>query len=187
MTGARPTIRDADALQALAHPVRLDVLNFLMSNGPATASACARAVGDSPSNCSYHLRTLARYGLVAPAPSDDARERPWKATVTGFDIGDDEPGTAGARGGAALLAASLQLDQRLARDYLAGREQVPARWRKADAYSRYTLRITPAELSELLEQIDQLIRPLIAASRGRAPRGAALVHLGLQAFPRETG
>ena len=184
MKKSRPTIRDADALEALAHPVRLDVLNHLMSNGPTTASACARAVGDSPSNCSYHLRVLARHGLVRAAESTDGRERPWQATVTGFEVGEAEPGSAGANGGAALLAASLQLDQRLAREYLARRDEVAARWRKADAYATYTLSATPAELAELVEKVDALIRPLIAATRNRPPRGSALVHVSLQAFPR---
>lgn len=185
MKESRPTISDADALAALAHPVRLDVLHYLMSDGPATASVCARAVGDTPSNCSYHLRMLAKHGLVQPAASGDGREKPWQATVTGFDVGEAEPGSAGARGGAALFAASLQLEQRLAREYLARRDDVAARWRKADAYSNYLLRITPAELTELLEKLDALIRPLIAATRDRPPRGSALVHLNLQAFPRE--
>jgi DNA-binding IclR family transcriptional regulator len=54
----------------------MDVLSFLMSTGPATASTCARAVGDSPSNCSYHLRVLAAHGLVEQDVSSDGRERP---------------------------------------------------------------------------------------------------------------
>lgn len=182
---SRPVISDAAALQALAHPVRLDVLNHLMSEGPATASVCARAVGDSPSNCSYHLRVLARYGLVEAGRSADGRERPWRATVTGFDIGEAEPGSADARGGAALQAAALQLDQRLARDYLARRDRVDAEWRAADTYATYTLRATPQELADLVAQLDALIRPLIAATRTDAPARASTVHLSLQAFPRD--
>ena len=170
-------------LSALAHPVRLDVLNFLASAGPATASACARAVGDNPSNCSYHLRVLARHGLVEADQSGDGRERPWRATVTGFSV-EAEDRASGSHAGAALLAASLQLDQRLARDYLAGRDDVPPEWRAADAYAAYTLRATPAELAELVERLDALIRPLIAATRADAPATAELVHVGLQAFPR---
>jgi DNA-binding transcriptional ArsR family regulator len=183
---SRPVISDADALQALAHPVRLDVLNYLMSQGPATASVCARAVGDSPSNCSYHLRVLARHKLVEAGQSDDGRERPWRAAVTGFSVADADPGTAAARGGAALRAASLQLDQRLSREYLARRDRVAARWRTADAYRTYTLRATPQELRELVDKLDKLIRPLIAATRTDAPKQASMVHMSLQAFPRES-
>src|SRR5689334_4194271 len=86
---ARKRITEPAALEALAHPVRLDLLNYLMSNGPATASTCARAVGDTPSNCSYHLRMLAKFGLVGEAPSADGRERPWRALVTGLITNPD--------------------------------------------------------------------------------------------------
>lgn len=34
----RPVLTDAAVLVSLAHPVRLDVLNYLMSDGPATGA-----------------------------------------------------------------------------------------------------------------------------------------------------
>jgi DNA-binding transcriptional ArsR family regulator len=186
MDPLRPVLTDPAVLESLAHPVRLDVLNYLMSDGPATASVCARAVGDTPSNCSYHLRVLERHGLVTSGESPDGRERPWRASITGFEIERTavDPATPQARGAAALQAASLQLDQRLIRDYLTHRDRVSAAWREADVYSSYTLRVTPEELRDLVERLDGLIRPLIAATREHAPRDAELVHLGLQAFPR---
>src|SRR5918995_4500085 len=79
---SRRRITEPEALEALAHPVRLELINHLMADGPATASACARAVGDSPSNCSYHLRVLAKVGLVGEVDSEDGRERPWRALIT---------------------------------------------------------------------------------------------------------
>jgi DNA-binding transcriptional ArsR family regulator len=186
MEPRRPVLTDPVVLESLAHPVRLDVLNYLMSDGPATASVCARAVGDTPSNCSYHLRVLEGHGLVASGDSADGRERPWRATITGFDYDLEaiDPATAEARSVAALLAASLQLDQRLTRDYLTHRDRVSATWREADAYAAYTLRLTPDELRDLVARLDGLIRPLIAATRKDPPSDAELVHLGLQAFPR---
>lgn len=183
-TPNRPVIDDVAVLRALAHPVRLDVLNHLMAEGPATASACARAVGDNPSNCSYHLRVLASHGLVEADDSADGRERPWRATITGFSLGDDDPASPGGRAGAAQLAASLALDQRLSRDYLERRPSMPPRWRAADAFAQYSLRVTPAELTELVGAIDAILRPYIAAVRPERPRGSAQVHVGLQAFPR---
>src|SRR5919201_4154054 len=135
---ARRRITEPKALEALAHPVRLALIDHLMAAGPATASACARAVGDTPSNCSYHLRVLARHGLVAEAESEDGRERPWRALVTGFDADVDADGPL-TRQAAELLAVSLQREQRFVRDYLSRREDVPKRWRAADAYSSYTL------------------------------------------------
>ncbi len=185
MAERRPVITDPEVLEALAHPVRLDLLGFLMSNGPASASTCARAVGDTPSNSSYHLRTLARHGLVEPVESADRRQRPWRATITGFDLDPGaRPGTPAARAASAVLAATLALQQRLLRDYLSHRDEVPAAWRGADLASSYTLRISPAELTDLGEQLDALIRPFIAPLRGSAPDGAELVNLDLFAFPR---
>jgi DNA-binding transcriptional ArsR family regulator len=185
MAERRPVLTDPDVLEALAHPVRLDLLTYLMSNGPASASAGARAVGDTPSNCSYHLRTLARHGLVEPVESTDRRQRPWRATITGFDLDPIAvPGTPQARGAAAVLAASLALEQRLLRDYLSHRDEVAAAWREADLTSSFTLRVSPGELSALGAQLDALIRPFIAATREAEPPDSELVQLDLFAFPR---
>jgi hypothetical protein len=73
----------------------------------------------------------------------------------------------------------------MVRDYLAHRDETPKRWRGSDAYSIYTLRLSPQELRDLTAKLDGLIRPYVAATREDAPRGSALVHLGLQAFPKE--
>jgi DNA-binding transcriptional ArsR family regulator len=180
----RRRITEPEAIEALAHPLRLELINHLMSEGPATASACARAVGDTPSNCSYHLRVLAKVGLVGEVDSEDGRERPWRALITGFDTDVDREGPMPPEA-AELLAVMLQRDQRMVRDYLARRDEMPRRWRGVDTYSTYTLRLSPSELSELTVKLDALIRPYVAATREGAPRGSALVHLGLQAFPRE--
>jgi DNA-binding transcriptional ArsR family regulator len=182
----RPLLTDPKVLEALAHPVRLDLLTYLMSAGPATASGCARAVGDTPSNCSYHLRTLAKHRLVEPVSSPDGRERPWRATVTGLRTVSSglETDSAQAQGTAELAAASVTLDQRLLRDYLAHRDEVAPEWREADEYADYTLRVSPDELRELVGRLDALIRPLIAATRPQPPDDAELVHLTLFAFPR---
>jgi DNA-binding transcriptional ArsR family regulator len=185
MTTRRPVLTDPEVLEALAHPVRLDLLTYLMSDGPASASACARAVGDTPSNCSYHLRTLAGHGLVESVPSPDRRQRPWRATITGFELDEiADPTTREGRGAAAVMAASLALQQRLAREYLSHRDDAPKAWRDADLASSYGLRVSPGELKALGEQIDALIRPFIAAGRAAAPADAALVALDLFAFPR---
>ncbi len=178
----RRRIAEPEALEALAHPVRLELINHLMAAGPATASACARAVRDTPSNCSYHLRVLAQVGLVGEAPSDDGRERPWQALITGFETGSEQSGSPMSPQEAKLLAVSVQRDQRVLREYLARRDQEAGDWRRADFYGAYTLRVTPDELSELNQRLDALIRPYIAATRERMPPGAELAHVGLQAF-----
>ncbi|MGP3533917.1 ArsR/SmtB family transcription factor [Microbacterium sp. RD1] len=186
MAENRRRVADASTLAALAHPVRLDVLSFLMSAGPATASACARAVGDTPSNCSYHLRVLAGHGLVEPAPSTDGRERPWRATVTGLESDLDAADPDVAAGAAAVAAAELRLDFQRAREHLRTRDTLPPQWRGIEAHMTYGLRVTPEEVQALVGQIDALLRPFIAATRTDAPDGSAVVSVSTLAYPRPT-
>jgi DNA-binding transcriptional ArsR family regulator len=180
----RHRLDDPAALRALAHPVRLDVLSFLMSAGPATASACARAVGDTPSNCSYHLRVLAAHGLVEHAPSVDGRERPWRATFTGVDSDLDAADPRLSEGAADMAAAVLQLEYQRAREHLRTRHLLPEEWRGAEAHATYGLRVDPAELADILARIDAVVRPYIAPTREDAPEGAAIAELSVLAFPR---
>jgi DNA-binding transcriptional ArsR family regulator len=179
----RPNLTDPGVLDALSHPVRLDVLGYLMSAGPATASQCARAVGDTPSNCSYHLRVLAGHGLVAADPSTDGRTKPWRAMITGFttDLPDDSTDHPGVD---AMLEASLQLDYQLAREHVRTREALPAEWRDAETHAVYGLKVTPDELGRITEQIDAVLRPFLAATRTDAPDNAGHTHFSVTAFPR---
>jgi DNA-binding transcriptional ArsR family regulator len=179
----RPNLADPAVLDALAHPIRLDVLGFLMSSGPATASECARAVGDTPSNCSYHLRVLAGHGLVESVEGSDGRTRPWRATITGFTNEVDPEDRAGVD---AMLAASLELDHHLAREHLRTRESLAPAWQGSDVHAQYGLMASPDELRALLDRIDDLVRPYIAPVRADAevPDDAEHVHLTLTAFPR---
>ncbi|WP_370541459.1 helix-turn-helix domain-containing protein [Agreia sp. COWG] len=153
-----------------------------MSSGPATSSTIARALGESPSNCSYHLRELLRVGLVEDSDSPNARERVWKASVTGVRSSVSASGPEEAQSAADLSAAVLQLDQRLARNYIANREHLGREWQEAEAISSYALRVSPAETRQLLKDLDALIRPFIAPSRTEAPADAEIVQLSLQAF-----
>jgi DNA-binding transcriptional ArsR family regulator len=179
----RRQIRDVRALAALAHPVRTALLSHLMAVGPRTASECAPAVGASASNCSWHLRHLARFGLVErDDASTDGRERPWRAAATGFDFGglDDEPARRAVQH--ALLSVRLDEETRLARAYLRGEDELDPDWRQAAGMSTYGLRLTPAELRRLLDALDAAIRPFIGMTRTDVPDDARPVHLSLRAF-----
>jgi DNA-binding transcriptional ArsR family regulator len=59
------TIEGPEALAAVAHPLRLRILERLRE--PASAATVARAVGQSRQNANYHLKELQRAGLVEPA------------------------------------------------------------------------------------------------------------------------
>ena len=58
---------DARTLRALAHPVRVALIETLSVEGPLTATEAGERIGESPTTCSFHLRQLAKYGFVEEA------------------------------------------------------------------------------------------------------------------------
>ena len=180
----RARISDPRALRALAHPLRLALLEHLMSFGEHTAAQCADAIGSTASNCSYHLRILARVGLVAPGASADGRERPWHATATGLEFGpadvSSSPGSAAAA--RAVDELSLAREEELSRRALAQHDALPADWQAATANHSYALRVTAAELRRLVGEIDDLVRPYISLTRGDGPSDAEVAVVRLLAF-----
>jgi DNA-binding transcriptional ArsR family regulator len=55
-------VEEPEELAALAHPLRVRILDVLRT--PASAATVARAVGQSRQNVNYHLKELERTGLV---------------------------------------------------------------------------------------------------------------------------
>ncbi|MDQ7804078.1 helix-turn-helix domain-containing protein [Amycolatopsis sp. A133] len=180
----RKRIEDVELLRALAHPLRSALLNHLTAVGPRTASECAEAVGSTASNCSWHLRQLAQYGLVERADAEDGRERPWRARQVGLDIGRfaDDPARRAAQLG--VVGASLGHEQELTQRYLDSLDDLDPAWLDASGLSTYTLRVTPEELTRLTDAIDALVRPYVGAIRPDVPANARPVHVSLRAFPR---
>jgi hypothetical protein len=187
----RTEITDLRVLAALAHPVRVQLLNFLLGTGPHTATQCAAVTEASPSACSYHLRHMERFGLVERvAPDDvgasDGRERVWRATATGFSFGGppsaDRPADRAAR--QALGVLGIDEAARLARRYVEQADVLDDSWQDAAAFATYGLAVTAAELADLSVAVDTLVRPFIAATRSDGPADSEVVHVTFQAFRR---
>lgn len=187
-TERRRQVTELGELRALAHPLRLALLDHLMSLGEMTAAQCAAGVGSTTSNCSYHLRALARAGFVERTSSSDGRERPWRATATGlsYEASGDE------RSAAAQVARMVQeiataREEDLTRQARRAHDAQPQPWRSAEAFHDYGLRVTPEELARLTAEIDRLVRPFIALTRSAAPDDAEPARVRLLAFrdPRQ--
>src|SRR5947209_18478976 len=76
----RIELTDPRTLRGLAHPTRLALVGLLRQHGTLTATQAARLLGLNSGSCSFHLRQLARYGLVEEVPGR-GREKPWRATA----------------------------------------------------------------------------------------------------------
>jgi DNA-binding transcriptional ArsR family regulator len=85
----RTQLTDTKAMRALAHPVRIALLEILALR-TLTATQASELLGESPANCAFHLRTLARYGFVEEAGRGPGRERPWRRVHRSFTVSSTE-------------------------------------------------------------------------------------------------
>lgn len=149
----RRRVTSAADMKALAHPVRLDVLELLVVNGAMTASEAAAELRQTPSNVSWHLRKLAEHGFVRQATFGPGRRRPWKAVAESLSWGDDAEDDTSA---SALHDITIEREIQRLRAALAstGRETQP--WRDATEVYQSRLWLTAEEAKEIGEQIRQL-------------------------------
>jgi DNA-binding transcriptional ArsR family regulator len=177
---------DPRMMRALAHPARIAILQSLALDGPATATECAAVAGLSPSACSYHLRALARYGLVEedPGSAPDARYRPWRARVIAMSIKDEPGQPAAVRAAGRLLKESLLASfDELRAQYLDRESRYPAEWRRAAGHSRDVLHVTAAELESLRGQLEGLLAGYRRLDRAARPPGAERVRALFELVP----
>jgi DNA-binding transcriptional ArsR family regulator len=153
----RRLLDDPLAIRALAHPVRLDLQALLGNEGPLTAADAARRLGISQALASHHLRQLAKYDFVEPAPGKDNRERPWRLVST-------SQSWQGARRTAEGAAAADILEQVIAEralgtflDWQERRREEPDVWVEHTGIGRGSIYLTADELADLDEQISDLI------------------------------
>jgi DNA-binding transcriptional ArsR family regulator len=181
-------VSDPQVMRALAHPARIEIIDYLNNTGAAvTATECADMVGLSPSATSYHLRELAKYGLVEQAPSrGDGRERVWQSAGSGLRIKGDlaQPGAREAE--RALVDAYLTKDFQKTRDWAARKGDEPDDWREASVLMRMQLILTAEELIEVNKQVTAILDPYRQrVRRADPPEGARRVLLHYSAFPDE--
>ena len=172
-------MQDVRSLRALAHPLRVELLDLLRFEGPSTASALARLLGESSGATSYHLRQLARHGFVE---EDDrpaqGRERWWRYRERMVSVRDP--------GAPAEAAAALELVAREAsalERFLADRRHV-AEWEGSAFLRSRALRLSPAGLRQLERGVAALIDSLPAADATDAPSDAVPVRFLALGFPQ---
>jgi DNA-binding transcriptional ArsR family regulator len=188
---SRTVITDVRVLAALSHPARVRLLNHLVEVGPSTATECATVAGVTPSACSYHLRHLQRFGLVERSePADgearDGRERWWRAAQTGVSLlpAPSRHDAAARRAMAGLVAEQVDMQADLAHHFLARVNGLEDEWQDAAEFASYGILVDAAELNDLVQQVDAIVRPFLAVTRVDAPPTARVAHVTLHAFPR---
>jgi DNA-binding transcriptional ArsR family regulator len=143
-------ITEPQALRALAHPVRLAILNRLQRHGPSTATGLSPHVGATPSVVSWHLRHLATFGLVNDAEGQAAARQ--------------LRGEMFARYAEAPQQWLLQDEPRL-----------DGTWRALAGVADTQFVATADELRQLEEAIEELLAPYVRRKDDDAPPDGAQV------------
>jgi DNA-binding transcriptional ArsR family regulator len=181
------TLTDPRALRALAHPTRLKLVGLLRKHGPLTATQAGVLLDEVPASASFHLRQLAKYGLVEEAPGGRGRERPWQATARFTSW-------SGVGAGPEMEAADQVLSSLVADRYreqfvgwLTERSQQPLEWQKAASYGDLAVYVTAEELERVGEQMRAVLEPFLARLDDPAarPQDSRLVTVIQLAFPTD--
>ncbi len=112
-------VTDPVALRALAHPLRLRLLQLLRDRrGSATGAELAQATGESTASVSYHLSVLHQHGFVEPdpEPGPTKRHKPWRTTYETMRITTGAPGERPLDGVGGPVLATWLADTRAAQD-----------------------------------------------------------------------
>lgn len=153
------TITDPRAMRALAHPLRIQLLEAVIARGQATATELATALGDTPANCSYHLRKLAEFGYLQRVEGATGREKPWRASDPTQDIEPDPKDREALLASTAVGAAVLEWDT--ARLRSAQGRQNPPQWRGATFLRGATMIVTPDEAREIGRALNRAVEPFL--------------------------
>jgi DNA-binding transcriptional ArsR family regulator len=150
-------LKDPRALRAYAHPVRMALVGLLRTEGPLTATKAAELLGESSGTCSFHLRQLAKYGLVEEAGGGTGREKPWRATapLTSWRDTSEDPEMIAAAG--LLGRAQVQYYFGEITRWLDRSADEPPQWREASMFGDRLLYVTADELTDLRRRIMHLV------------------------------
>ena len=151
-------------MRALAHPLRVALIEAIeqADSGTLTATEASELLGESPANCAFHLRTLAKYGFLEEAGGGRGRERPWRRQFRSIELAppfqDPESRLA------AQALGSIWIDRWLARarDRLMRALGYPPPWQEATLASQRDLYLTAQEAKDLGEAMHELPEPFQA-------------------------
>jgi predicted ArsR family transcriptional regulator len=176
---------DPRVLRAIAHPTRGRILDELGASGPMRAADVGDALGIPPNQASFHLRQLARYGVILPAPeaARDKRDRVWKLPdERGFrlDVEDIEA----QPGGKAAVSVFRQNKAAWAHRLV---DEIWSFKKKKDTFSAIVdqaMRLTKDEASEFMGEVDEVMATWADKTRGRSrDRRTYVFYAMIQPYP----
>ncbi|MGN6723142.1 MAG: ArsR/SmtB family transcription factor [Marmoricola sp.] len=148
---------DPRILRAIAHPHRNRILSELYAAGPLRAADIATRADIPANRASFHLRQLAKYGLIVEAPEEarDKRDRVWRlADADGISFrSEDVLAQPGGEAAMDVYRRSAEAWGHLLVD-LAG---VVTPGGPEKYISNSSLRLTPEEVEEYANEAQELL------------------------------
>jgi predicted ArsR family transcriptional regulator len=178
---------DPRVLRAIAHPTRGRILDELGATGPMRAADVGEALDIPANQASFHLRQLARYGVIQPAPeaARDKRDRVWKlADERGFrlDVQDIEK----QPGGKAAVSVFRQNKAAWAHRLV---DEVFSFTQRKDSFSAIvdqTMKLTKEEAAEFMGEVDAVLATWADKTRGRSrDRRTYVFYSMVQPYPED--
>jgi DNA-binding transcriptional ArsR family regulator len=155
-TGPSSISLSGDRLKAIAHPLRVRLLQLLREDGPSTATRLGERIGESSGVTSYHLRQLAAHGFVGDDPGHaGGRERWWRALTNRTSLAAPDARASAADAETYMRAVAMQDAERTER-WLDQLHRTPAEWDEAGTLSTYRLRLTRDQAVALVAQLEEL-------------------------------
>ncbi|MGT2461316.1 ArsR/SmtB family transcription factor [Sinomonas atrocyanea] len=183
---------DVASLKALAHPLRVQILDTISRLGPQTSGTLAEILGESTGATSYHLRQLARHDFLREVEGrGSGRERWWDRPKGSLQIVTRELADNPATSEAAHLVSREFEHHRAAAlaDFMEhGWLEEPSEWSDSAMVSTSNVRLTAAQLAEVSAKLEAYAAELLAPYRGQGDaEGVRPVQIHINAFPLAVG
>jgi DNA-binding transcriptional ArsR family regulator len=185
-------LETTDELRALAHPLRVRILVLLSklsetpeNDGVVTSTLLARELGESTGATSYHLRQLAKFGLIQEVPDyGNARDRGWRATARHVSVAPDAQASPEHRAAQAEVYRHIvELDDQITSTFVRAIDEHPVEWRDAWRISNAFLHVRPDEVREVHRRIQELLSEYERVDPASRPPDAERVYASFRIIP----
>lgn len=181
-----------EALKALAHPLRVRILDELSMYGPLTASGLGERLAESSGATSYHLRQLEKHGLVQEVEGKgNARERWWRRRPGSISTPEPHEFPAGSAERLASQLIENEWNRSREANFRSFVEEGPnvfgRDWLDVATADTINVKLTAEQLKQFVTDVDEVIWKYLDAYRDTPTAGSRPVQIQLNAFPLVRG
>lgn len=178
-------VTDPTDLRALAHPLRLRLLDLVCEHRPVTGAELAELTGQSTASVSYHLSVLARHGFIErdPEPGATRRHKPWRTTYDSMRIVGDGSSRPPVETPEGVVLAHLLAGIRRDQDEYLSAPSLPGPWQDVGTFTLTRLALTAEEHDRLADEVHQVFERYRDLGDGEASGGRARFSVSFVAIP----